>query len=329
MISFDIYNPYANQSVTDYYVDAIKDALERCGYNTRKINKISRADRSENIVIVYPPDYIKAKLAGYKKVLLWVQGISPEESYMRNRNKLRRFVLSLKEIPGIFLSDMIIMVSERMKEHYEKKYGVNFKDKLFFMPCFNAELDKTCFSTEDKYTKNTFTYTGGIAVWQCFEQAARLYSEVEKILPDCQFKVYTPDKEDAEKILKGCGAENYSIDFVSVDQLAEELKAVKYGFVLREENIVNLVATPTKLSTYMSSGVIPIFSECLADFTKATKDMKYVVPMKGFGAEEFLEKCPDVDAQDIEKEYSAFFDGYYSLPRYLSEMTEYIKKHMA
>ena len=327
-MKFDIYNPYSNVSVTDFYVTTIEEALKKCGFKTERKSKLVKTKNNEAIVIVHSKDYIKAKLCGYKKVILWVQGIAPEESYMRNHSALRKFVLSLKEMPGIFFSDMILMVSKSMKKHYERKYKAKFVDRVFFMPCFNSELDKACFRNEGKYEKNIFTYTGGITAWQCFEETVKMYSEIEKKLTDCFFKVYTPDSEKAVEILDKYNVKSYSINYVSVKELDEELKGVKYGFVLREENPVNFVATPTKLSTYMSNGVIPIFSRALDDFSEASKGMKYVVGLNGFGAEEFFEQNRDISVDEIEKEYVEFFDTYYNKERYIKDMAAYIKEHL-
>lgn len=329
MRNFDVYNPYKNVSVTDFYVKIIEEAIRKCGHTTKRIDAMRRAADNDAIVIVSPKDYVGAKLCGYKTVLLWEQGLIPEESYMRNHSALRRAVLTLKEAPGIKHSDMILMVSERMKLHFEKKYHINFGDKVFFMPCFNTELDENSFDTAGKYTNNVFTYTGAITAWQCFEQTARMYAYIEKNIPNCMFNVYTPDRDKAEEILKEYKIENYSIDFVSVEQLSDELKSVKYGFVLREENEVNYVATPTKLSTYVSSGVIPIFSSCLDDFAKATKDMKYVISLKSFNPEELLKNLTDVDVQEQKEEYRRLFDTYYNRSKYVSNLSEYIINHLS
>ncbi len=328
MRKFDVYNPYSNVSVTDFYVNIIEDAIKKCSFTAERINKMRFLPENDGIVIVHPGDYVKAKICGYKTVLLWVQGLIPEESYMRNHSVLRRAVLTAKEMPGIKYSDMILMVSARMKKHFEKKYGKDFADSVFLMPCFNAELDKSSFKTEGKYTRNVFTYTGGITAWQCFEQTVKLYSCAEKLLPDCLFKVYTPNKKEAEELLKKYNVKNYVIDFVSVQQLKEELKAVKYGFVLREENEVNYVATPTKLSTYLSSGVIPIFSSCIEDFKEAAKNMKYVIPLNSFESEELMEKITDINTDDIKKEYENLFDTYYNRDKYVSQLAEYIIRHI-
>lgn len=55
--------------------------------------------------------------------------------------------------------------------------------------------------------------------------------------------------------------------------MTDTLRDVKFGFVLRDDIAVNNVATPTKLSSYLSAGVIPIYSSALKDFYEKTKFM--------------------------------------------------------
>ncbi len=264
---FTLYNPYDNQMVTGFYVEVIAEALKRLGYETEKRNQLCYDAENDGIVIVHPMDYPKAKKCGYRHVFLWVQGIEPEESFMRHKSHLRKAVLSLKEAAGIRKSDLVFLVSEKMREFLEKKYHTSFSGRDFIMPCFNAELDEKSFFVPEKYENNIFTYTGSLAKWQCFEETVQLYGQIEKCLPGCRFDVYTGDKKEAEALLKKHGVVNYRIDFVPREELNKRLLDCKFGFVLREDTTVNRVATPTKFSTYMASGVIPVFSSCVDGFS--------------------------------------------------------------
>ena len=79
MRKFDVYNPYKNMSVTDFYVKIIEEAIQKCGFATKRVSKLKRSADNDAIVVVHAKDYATAKLCGYKTVLLWVQGITPEE----------------------------------------------------------------------------------------------------------------------------------------------------------------------------------------------------------------------------------------------------------
>lgn len=41
-MKFDVYNPYSNVSVTDYYVTVIERALVTAGYTVNKITELKK-----------------------------------------------------------------------------------------------------------------------------------------------------------------------------------------------------------------------------------------------------------------------------------------------
>ena len=326
----DVYNPYDNQVVTRYYVEIVKKALEACGYKVNEISTLERKRENESIFVVYPYDCYRAHNCGYTKIVLWIQGISPEESYMRNESNLRYWFLSLKERIGLKYANKIIMVSHELLEHYRRKYKINLDNKTFFMPCFNSELDEQCFYVHEKYNNQVFAYAGGLAVWQCFEQTVKLYKQIEERLSTAKFEVYTGQKDEADRIIKKYNVKNYTIDFLSPEELSNRLKKVKYGFVLREDNEVNRVATPTKISSYTADGVIPIYSSCLRDFDHAVAGKKYFVSLSNDmnddgNLNKIIEHCNlEINAQEVHAEYSDLFETYYNKDRYVRHLSAFL-----
>lgn len=325
----DVYNPYENQVVTKYYVDIVEKALESIGYQINEISSLEKGKNHENIFVVYPYDCYRAHMRGYKNIILWIQGISPEESYMRNKSKMRFYFLSFREWLGLRYADKIIMVSKKMCEHYNRKYHMALKRDIFYMPCFNSELDNDCFFVKDKYSEQTFVYAGGLAVWQCFEQSARLFSKIEKKLPNSRLNVYTAQKEEAERIIRKYGIKKYSIDFLSPEELSVQLKKAKYGFVLREDNEINRVATPTKISSYVADGVMPIYSSCLNDFHNEVNGKKYFISISNeIDSDENLEKIVShsqiqVNPAEIQAEYQGLFRKYYNSDYYVEKLRDF------
>lgn len=326
----DIYNPYDNQFATKYYVDTVAAALEQSGYTTCTVSSLKRQEGHDAIFVAYAYDAFRAHMHGYKKILLWIQGVTPEESYMRNHSKLRYWVLSMRERMGLAYANQILMVSAKMLEHYRQKYGMNLGNKTFLMPCFNTELNRDAFHYPEKYSRQVFVYTGSLAVWQCFEPTVQLFKKLEQQIPEARLDVYTSQKEEAEAILKQYGISNYSIDFVSPAELGERLKSVKFGFVIREDTEVNRVATPTKISTYTANGVIPIFSQCLDDFYRQTVGKHYFLSVgSDANNDDTLARITalskeEIDINALEKEYTALFDGYYCYDMYVQKLCEFI-----
>lgn len=326
---FYIYNPYANSDVTEFYIGMIARALKQAGCECRYITDLRIPENREAAVVAYAADAALAKKLGYRKVILWAQGISPEESFARHHNPIKYAVLSARERKGIRNADAVIMVSRAMLDHYEKKYRIRLQQKSVLIPCYNTQICPGAFFTAGKYEKNTFTYVGSLAAWQCFEETVRFYRQIEQSVADTRLEVYTPSKEEAVKILGKYNVKNYSVDYVSNEELLERLKKIKYGFVLRKDTPVNRVATPTKLSSYLSSGVIPVFSDCLSDFKANTKNCTYTLPISDFCPEPVIAYCEKpIDANQIYEEYSELFSRYYNPEKHIDKISELINETM-
>lgn len=226
----------------------------------------------------------------------------------------------------------MIYVSNEMKEHYEQKFGVSDDRMSFIMPCFNLELDKTSF-TEEKYIKPSFVYAGSLDSWQCFEKTLDTFSFVKRQIPDATLTLLTKETEKAKRIVEKRSLTDVTIKYVPKELVQTELQKYKYGFILREDVIVNRVATPTKLNSYLASGVIPIVSECLSDFINNTSGCKYICRIKnGLSPVQVadsiiaFDKC-SIDKIEILKAYQIIFDDYYNSNKYINELSLMINKY--
>ena len=222
---------------------------------------------------------------------------------------------------------MIFYVSKYMQEYYEKLAHTNFDHKAYVMPCFNEVLDKQVFGRKD-YSKKTFTYVGSLDLWQCFNETVGIYAEIEKRIPDAFFKVLTFNIEKAEKIIKEKNIQNYSVACVPKEQVKSELEEVTYGFIIRHDIEVNRVATPTKISSYLSAGVLPIYSTCLKDFHAQAygKAFAYALnPEEGIdGLIHYING--GLDKGIVQQEIEDLFSTYYSTETHITNIAELAKK---
>ncbi len=307
-----------NGIVTDKYLELIGKALGSLDQSVVYTNDLSDAfkmDKEEIIVVARIVEAYRLVRRGYKRVIMWFQGIEPEESYMAHHSKVRYWVLNHMEKKVLKYAFFCVFVSNEMIRHYKIKYGFHKEDKHFYiMPCQNTRLHPEAFEEQEKYKKNIFAYIGSMAVWQRFEDTVIAYKKLEESgIEDSEFRVYTAEKEVAKKLLLKHEVKNYHIDYVKNEDLPKELSLVKYGFILREDNAVNRVATPTKISTYLSCGLIPIYSMCLVDFDEMAKKMKYCICAENGIMEKVIEWNKfSIDKESIYNEYKSIFDKYYN-----------------
>lgn len=324
-----IYINYPNIVVLQDYLNVVKHALEDIGYIvefTKSLDGISKKD-----LIVHPMgnDAFKYYLKGFRNFILWQQGATADESYMRHASKLRFMILNMMDLFAMNKAKAILYVSEELRRIYEKRGHCSFSGKSYIMPCFNEQYTESVYANKN-YEKKVFSYVGSLAKWQCFEETVDLYKSIESKVSGTFFKVLTFNVDEAKEILKSKGIKNYSVACVPKERVFEELKDVTYGFIVRKDSVVNNVATPTKFSSYMSAGVIPIFSSCLKDFAVLSDKIKYAKKI-GELSESVVDDIvrfvkQDINVSEIKKEYKSVFDTYYNKDVHRNNISTLLKK---
>ena len=274
----EYFNPYKNQDVTTEYLNVILYSAQLAGFMVYKNNGIfpSIKNKSKYILIVNTPDVIRAYICGYRHIILWTQGIWPEESYIRNKSRNRERLLSIIESRALRLTELVIMVSDKMKEHFQQKYMHTFS-RCFVMPCFNETINEYNFINHNYYDNN-FVYMGSMEKWQGIETIIRVFKEIERIYKDkVKLFIFTKEQDKAKEAMRENEIVNYEIGYVKKEEVSKVMVNMKFGFCIRENIEVNRVATPTKLSTYVCNGTIPVYSSCLESFHTIAKESDYTI----------------------------------------------------
>ena len=316
---------------TSFYLDIIKEAIELSKNYVVYITSLSEIDNGDDVIGITPKAYWEIRKQKKANLILhWFQGVTPEEVDFYEmpwiKKALSKFRYSLLERIILKNSDFNFFVSNTMLLHYRKKYGYT-KNNNYIMPCFNQSLFEKAFYDE-KYSKPTFVYTGNLARWQCFEPMVALFKQIKDHLPEATLTIYTKEEDRAQLIMNKYGIEA-AIKYVPYQQLAEEIKQYKYGFILREDNVVNNVATPTKMNSYLASGIIPIYTDVVGAYKEHLSGLKYAIPVdinnKGIERIYELEK-QIIKSNDVLNEYKSVFDSYYNRQHYVEEIAEVISK---
>lgn len=310
--------------VTALYMQILRDSISALGYPTTDA-KSSKRRRSDVLV---ENEMLRAFFRicqGFSDFIIWMQGIVPEESYLRHSSGLRQAVLSRMERFVLRRAKFVFFVSPAMRRHYEEKYSLSFEGRCFVMPCFSeTDVREQAFS-EEKYAGHTFVYVGSLAAWQCFDETLRLYGEIEKKCGgDSKLFVFTSETEQASRMLAAAGILRYEVSYRSGEALSQELAKIRYGFALRRKDPVNAVATPVKLSTYAANGLIPIYSPVLEDFSKRVREMNYGIPIDADvpSPEPILADMSCTPAPEtIQKICRTIFRDYYNKDVYMAGIT--------
>lgn len=316
-----------NTDVQKTYLNVISESLQLIGFHCEYVYSLEEKSKDSLIVFSVGVEAFKYYIKGYHNIILWIQGVAADESFLRHHSKLRYKILNFIDCFMIKKSIFVFFVSHYMKKHYEELTEFSFDNKAYIMPCYNEEYDSEIFKQKN-YNKKTFTYVGSLDLWQCFDSIVDIYKQIEFKFPNALFKVLTFQVEEARKILSDKKIKNYIVKYVPSDEVKKELLEVNYGFVIRRDSIINRVATPTKISSYLAAGVLPIYSKCLIDFAKISNGYNCVLGIQNTSEiESIIEfiKQP-INEEIIKKEIKDIFNAYYNSHNHIMAISCKLKR---
>lgn len=318
---------------TLFYIETVKEALsvfsdEEIEYVTH----ISELKKNDVVFVITLASYFKLFLKNpFQRCIFWFQGITPEEIDYAFRSRLsflKKGVFCFLERWILKHASFILFVSHAMVEHFYRKYNYTGKNYIV-MPCFNKTLQKNSFFYPEKYEKPTFVYAGGVSKWQCLEETINLFSQIKRRLSHATLTLLIKNNEQVKEWLR-----KYEVDaeikYVDVQVLEQEIAKYKYGFLLRENLLLNRVATPTKMNSYIANGVIPIFSDVIDDFKTVFKDKEYVISGDVNELDSICNKVIAMEKHmvqggDILSEYQSVCQDYYNQKLYIERIRESVK----
>lgn len=321
---------YDERSLNDatlYYIKLIEKAsfflgIEMC-YCT-KLNNVSKGDVLFTITEKY---FCMAKLRyPFHKTIYWAQGIGPEEYLVVGNNTLKYWYKTIIEFISVKYSDVLFAVSNKMVENFKKKYRYD-KPNYIVMPCYNLNyILGLAISTKERYKQPSFVYAGNLAAWQCVEETLQIFKRFQESISNASLTLLVKEKEEANVLINKYGLKDVELKYVSLDDLQNELTKYKYGFIIREDTLVNNVATPTKMNSYLASAIIPIYTDAVDSFVENITLGEYTlclesnssIDKKAQAILDFEKKI--IETSEFDKRIQSVFATYYNNEVYLKQI---------
>lgn len=210
-------------------------------------------------------------LGSRTRIVFWIQGVVAEESFLKKKSKSRYLILKLVEKISLIFSDAYIYVSPYMMEFYSDSRFVKNKP-ILIVPCI-SDLN---YDNSPKIP-NSFCYLGGMAEWQNFPTIIKMMNEINENYPQSTFKIATKELDICKKIIDDFGSEKikakiklYSLS--SKKEIENFLSTCEYGFLIRDDIIVNQVSSPIKMAEYLSCGVNLITTSAVRSYSPLLKE---------------------------------------------------------
>ncbi len=233
-------------------------------------HSVLRMEESRFGLLMYVP--------GIRKVLD-VHGVVPEE-FRFHHDYFSACLYERHERLAVMKSNSVIVVSNAMHRYLQQKYRDSLQAKVIVCPIFPGIIP-TVAEREYPDGKPVVVYAGRLQKWQ---QVPKMVDAIVRAVNFCLHKFYCPDPNAVIKMLPEHLRRNPSV--IVEAKTREELLAIypqcHYGFILREDIVVNHVACPTKLVEYLAMGIVPIVDcEEIGDFKEM--GMRYL-PLADFVA---------------------------------------------
>ncbi|MGV8915085.1 MAG: hypothetical protein ACOH1X_06525 [Kaistella sp.] len=175
-------------------------------------------------------------------------------------------------------SDKVIFVSDALHDIYKNTLKT---DKIFIIACpvsekrfYFSEKDRCKLRSELKYneTDTVFIYSGSMVKYQFLEGLIVFFKTIiqqnsNKIL------ILTKDTTAAKKVFASFLGHQVKIISAEFDEVNKYYNAADIGVLIREKNILNYVASPTKHGEYCLSGLQVVLNDTVDQSKRFSKDI--------------------------------------------------------
>ncbi|MCA0131296.1 glycosyltransferase family protein [Winogradskyella alexanderae] len=212
--------------------------------------------------------FIASRLNRKLKLYFWVQGLIDEEDYHSNESKLRYIVFNKLLKFSVKVSSKIVVVTNHMFNVLIANYGCKPNKDYLLVNCKSRvhynQAEKIPFS---------LCYIGGLSKWQNVDQALQFFNTLCEETNNYKFYLATFNHEEAKTLIENNVHSSFRerIELISVketNEVEDFLSKMEFGFLIRDNILLNNVASPIKLAEYLSCGINPIISSSLLDYIK-------------------------------------------------------------
>lgn len=236
------------------------------------------------------PNEIKMRIKGKKgKLLYWI-------NYFQEKIVLKR-------------ANAIVTVTKKQFELFR------VKKQNIVLPMLPSDYFLNNIVTKDSARKKlgidtnkaVYCYSGGAQVWQKVPETIDYYKKIEN--DNTLFLIITQEQDLFKFFLAEKNIQNYIILSANYKDMPTILPAADYGFCIRENTIVNNVASPTKLLEYIACGIRPIITPGIGDLSGfiVNNDLGICIQEGNDWMKEVIKTKQEVDGKAIVNE---LVDGY-------------------
>lgn len=237
---------------------------------------------------------IKKKIK-HSHLHLDIKGLPPqEELFYGDSILITRIVKSLSsKLLGdlvVTSADSVSVVSERFKKYIISKYHLK-KEIMVYPSVFDSSLfrynnkTRNLMRKQNKIEHNQLVvfYSGSLQKWQSPDSIFKFFKNIE--LQDVNGKiikyVLTNDIVYAKQLSKKYKIASLRIISLRGQELVDYLIMGDIGIICRKNDLVNRVASPTKIAEYIATKNCVVLTESVGDYGLILKNKNFSIVCKG------------------------------------------------
>ncbi|MEF7614733.1 glycosyltransferase [Aquincola sp. MAHUQ-54] len=201
-------------------------------------------------------------------VVFDAHGIVPEELAQEGHTRAAR-VFAFAERRVLRRCNTLVCVTRSMLAHFKAKHGDRPGRDEIVLPILPrlGQDDDAARALQATRDSHAVIYAGGMQAWQNVDKML----DAAQARSDLKYTFLTGDLQRFEARLSRIGLKDVTCRSVAPESVKDFYLKHEYGFILRDEVLVNLVACPTKLVEYLYWGVLPVvITPRIGDFTAET-----------------------------------------------------------
>jgi len=210
--------------------------------------------------------YIQDKYNLSKPTIVDIRGAIAEEIMYAEHSVINNYIAgqALRAEKIIFnRADYLFFVSEKMHLYYQNQYDYaqnsftifpTIVNETYFHKMANIRHQiRTELHLEEKYT---YVYSGGTASWQNIDKILVEFNKKAR-LHNIHLLMLVLNTKTVTTLIKELNIESKCITIMSLEykDVGKYLNACDAGLVIRDNSIVNYVASPTKVNEYLACGL--------------------------------------------------------------------------
>ncbi len=205
-----------------------------------------------------------------------VRGVAAEEvAINRGKGWAYRFVLK-RELNAIREAHRVSCVSNNLREWIRDNTGRN--DVVVIPSCVDPQWLKTPSEPREqvrarlglKEDHKVICYSGGLGRWQRMRDIVSVFAQISNAAPSYRFLFLCREEVELIRIAGEAGLGSDRVCVVSCEHkaVASYLGACDAGIIMRDNTVVNRVASPVKVSEYLASGLPVILTRGIGDYSE-------------------------------------------------------------